>query len=214
MKRRSTVLVALVLTFFVPLIFAQVSQQQQPTVNPPVYDPEADAISEFRATGVIRAVTYPKNQTITQLRSLLAPARITVEEAALENGARVRSQYIVIIEWDARPGAPEFVEPDVHSLLSGSMTIKEHKRLDGPLQRLPALRLSQKSLFIAAVDAEGKLRWWHILKDPLTNWLESADPATGQMQGKTLQRSRITFMTAYPDDGKECAVSRTELIVN
>lgn len=200
MKRRPTFLILLALMLFVPLIFAQVSQQQQPVNKPAVPDPAAQAVSEFQTTGVIREISYPADQTLSQLGTLLEPVGITVEQSLLENAERVRSFYDVLIKWNARPAGPKLVEPDNDNLFGGSMIIKESKRHTGMMERSPLLSLSTEIIFVTAVDAQSRLRWWQVHQNPLIFRAEYAEPGTGKMRsGGEFHVSETAFIATYPD---------------
>ncbi|MDQ3684203.1 MAG: hypothetical protein M3430_01190 [Acidobacteriota bacterium] len=82
------------------------------------------------------------------------------------------------------------------------MTVKGVKKWEGSPESLPALTLRQGDLFVAAVDAEAKLRWWQLCGDPLTMYYDYTDPKTGRLRGGMLQHSRTSLLMGFPADQK------------
>ncbi|MDQ3684204.1 MAG: hypothetical protein M3430_01195 [Acidobacteriota bacterium] len=105
MKGKLVFLTIIALISFAPSIFAQAGERQQPVDEST--DPTAHAVSVYQVTGEIRAVSYPREQTVKQLRILLAPASITIEEAQFEDRRRFKNNFSVIVEWDPDPVPPK-----------------------------------------------------------------------------------------------------------
>ena len=80
-----------------------------------------------------------------------------------------------------------------------SAAIVEDKRESGALPRQRSLELSPTQIFIAAVDATNKLRWWSIVPDPRVVRSETQSP-TGEMRGEDYYVSNVTLVVAFPDD--------------
>lgn len=79
------------------------------------------------------------------------------------------------------------------------VSIVEDKRRSGTLPRHRSLELSPTHIFIAAVDATGKLRWWSIMPDPRLVRGETPTP-TGELRGENYYVSNVTLVVAFPDD--------------
>ena len=82
---------------------------------------------------------------------------------------------------------------------SPSVSIVEDKRRSGTLPRQRSLELSPAHIFIAAVDATDKLRWWSIILDPRVIRVETPTP-TGELRGEVYYGSNVNFAVAFPDD--------------
>ena len=80
-----------------------------------------------------------------------------------------------------------------------SASIVEDKRRSGALPRNRSLELSETQIFIAAVDARNKLRWWSIVPDPRIVRSET-QTATGELRGQDYYVSNVTLVVAFPDD--------------
>jgi hypothetical protein len=80
-----------------------------------------------------------------------------------------------------------------------SSSIIEDKRRSGALSRSRSLELSPTQIFIAAVDARNKLRWWSIVPDPRVVRSET-QTATGELRAQEHYVSNVTLVVAFPDD--------------
>jgi hypothetical protein len=78
-------------------------------------------------------------------------------------------------------------------------SVVEDKRRSGALPRQRSVELSPTHIFIAAVDATNKLRWWSIVPDPRVVRSET-QTATGEMRGEDYYVSNVTLVVAFPDD--------------
>ena len=54
-------------------------------------------------------------------------------------------------------------------------------------------------MFVAAVDASNKLRWWSIMPDPRVVRSET-QTATGELRSQDYYISNVTLVVAFPDD--------------
>ena len=79
------------------------------------------------------------------------------------------------------------------------VAIVEDKKRSGTLPRHRSLELSPTHIFIAAVDATDKLRWWSIMPDPRLVRAETQTP-TGELRGENYYVSNVTLVVAFPDD--------------
>ena len=80
-----------------------------------------------------------------------------------------------------------------------SVSIVEDNKRSGTLPRYRSLELSPAHIFIAAVDATNKLRWWSIVHDPRLVRAETETP-TGDLRGDDYYVSNVTLVVAFPDD--------------
>ena len=79
------------------------------------------------------------------------------------------------------------------------VSIVEDKKRSGTLPRHRSLELSPEHIFIAAVDATDKLRWWSIMPDPRVVRSET-QTATGELRSQDYYLSDVTLVVAFPDD--------------
>lgn len=79
------------------------------------------------------------------------------------------------------------------------VSVVEDKKRSGTLPRHRSLELSPTHIFIAAVDATDKLRWWSIMPDPRLVRGETQTP-TGELRREDYYVSTVTLMVAFPDD--------------
>ena len=80
-----------------------------------------------------------------------------------------------------------------------SVSVVEDKKRSGALPRSRSLELSPAHVFIAAVDAGNKLRWWSIMPDPRVVRSETQTPS-GELRGQDYYVSNVTLVVAFPDD--------------
>ena len=80
-----------------------------------------------------------------------------------------------------------------------NVSVVEDKKRSGTLPRHRSLELSPTHIFIAAVDATDKLRWWSIMPDPRLVRGETQTP-TGELRGENYYVSNVTLVVAFPDD--------------
>src|SRR5678815_2090675 len=79
------------------------------------------------------------------------------------------------------------------------VSIVEDKKRSGGLPRQRSLELAPTLMFVAAVDASNKLRWWSIVADPRVVRSET-QTAKGELRGQDYYVSTVTFSVALPDD--------------
>ena len=117
-------------------------------------------------------------------------------------GAQTQTYRELKIRWNdpAKPGntlKPAYNPQEQTQAPSAS--IVEEKRRSGALPRNRSLELSPAQIFIAAVDATNKLRWWSIVPDPRVVRSETQTP-TGELRGEDYYVSNVTLVVAFPDD--------------
>ena len=82
---------------------------------------------------------------------------------------------------------------------SPRVSIVEDKKRSGTLPRQRSLELAPSLMFIAAVDAANKLRWWSIMPDPRVVRAET-QTATGELRSQDYYVANVTLVVAFPDD--------------
>src|SRR5262245_40990354 len=80
-----------------------------------------------------------------------------------------------------------------------SVSVVEDKKRSGTLPRQRSLELAPTLMFVAAVDAANKLRWWSIMPDPRVVRAET-QTATGELRSQDYYVSNVTLVVAFPDD--------------
>jgi hypothetical protein len=79
------------------------------------------------------------------------------------------------------------------------VSIVEDKKRSGTLPRQRSLELAPTLMFVAAVDATNKLRWWSIMPDPRVVRSET-QTATGELRSQDYYIANVTVVVAFPDD--------------
>jgi len=79
------------------------------------------------------------------------------------------------------------------------VSIAEDGKRSGTLPRQRSLELAPTLMFVAAVDATNKLRWWSIMPDPRVVRSET-QTATGELRSQDYYLSSVTVVVAFPDD--------------
>ena len=79
------------------------------------------------------------------------------------------------------------------------VSVVEDKKRSGTLPRQRSLELAPTLMFVAAVDAANKLRWWSIMPDPRIVRSET-QTATGELRRQDYYISNVTLVVAFPDD--------------
>jgi hypothetical protein len=76
--------------------------------------------------------------------------------------------------------------------------VQDWKR-SGTLPRQRSLELAPTLMFVAAVDASNKLRWWSIMPDPRVVRSET-QTATGELRSQDYYFTNVIVVVAFPDD--------------
>lgn len=79
------------------------------------------------------------------------------------------------------------------------VSIVDDRKRSGTLPRQRSLELAPTLMFVAAIDASNKLRWWSIMPDPRVVRSET-QTATGELHSEDYYRSNVTVVVAFPDD--------------
>ena len=143
-------------------------------------------------------MTVEKNQQ--QLQKLMS--RVGVEVPAIDARSNQPQTYRELkIRWaDATKSASELKPANSEEQTQPpSVSIVEDKRRSGTLPRHRSLELSSMHIFIAAVDATNKLRWWSIIPDPRVVRAETKT-STGELRAENYYVANVAFLVAFPDD--------------
>lgn len=134
-----------------------------------------------------------------ELKKLLA--RVGVDVPAIEaRTAQPQTYRELKIRW-SDPAKSNELKPafNTEQMQAPSASIVEDKRRSGVLPRTRSLELAPTRIFIAAVDATNKLRWWSIVPDPRVVRSETQSP-TGELHGEEYYAANVTLTVAFPDD--------------
>jgi hypothetical protein len=136
-----------------------------------------------------------------ELKKLLA--RVGVDVPAIEARTVQPQTYRELkIRWTDPAKSTNELKPAANTqeqMQSPSASIVEEKRRSGVLPRNRSLELSPTQIFIAAVDATNKLRWWSIVPDPRVVRSETQSP-TGELRSQEYYAANVTLVVAFPDD--------------
>ena len=136
-----------------------------------------------------------------ELKKLLA--RVGVDVPAIEaRTVQPRTYRELKIRWTDPAKSTNELKPAANTqeqMQSPSASIVEEKRRSGVLPRNRSLELSPTQIFIAAVDATNKLRWWSIVPDPRVVRSETQSP-TGELRSQEYYAANVTLVVAFPDD--------------
>lgn len=131
-----------------------------------------------------------------QLQKLMSKVSVDV----VDTGARtdMRQTYRELkIRWTDSTKTND-LRPEAQTKAPSASVVEDIKR-SGTLPRQRSLELSQTQIFIAAVDASNKLRWWTTMPDPRVVRYE-APTATGEIRRQDFYASNVTLVVAFPDD--------------
>lgn len=148
-----------------------------------------------------RPVERNRRETLQQeqLKKLMAKVGVEVSDTDART-TQAQTYRELKIRWvdstkstsGLRPAAQEQTQPP-------SVSVIEDKKRPGALPRQRSLELSPTQIFIAAVDAANKLRWWSIMPDPRLVRSETRT-ASGELRGEDYYVSNVTLVVAFPDD--------------
>jgi len=136
-----------------------------------------------------------------QLKRLMSKVGVDVVEIAARNDQPATYRELKI-NWADSPKSTTELRSAVNSEQQTppqNVSVIEDKKRSGTLPRHRSLELSPTHIFIAAVDATDKLRWWSIMPDPRLVRGET-QTATGELRGENYYVSNVTLLVAFPDD--------------
>ena len=144
-----------------------------------------------------------KRETVQQeqLKKLMSKVGVDVVEIAARNDQPATYRELKINWADSTKSTTE-LRSAVNSEQQTppqNVSVIEDKKRSGTLPRHRSLELSSTHIFIAAVDATDKLRWWSIMPDPRLVRGET-QTATGELRGENYYVSNVTLLVAFPDD--------------
>ena len=136
-----------------------------------------------------------------QLKKLMSKVGIEVVESAARTDQPATYRELKINWADSAKSTTELrsASSSEQQAPPQKVSIVEDKKRSGTLPRHRSLELSPTHIFIAAVDATDKLRWWSIMPDPRLVRGETQTP-TGELRGENYYVSNVTLIVAFPDD--------------
>lgn len=132
-----------------------------------------------------------------QLRTLLSS--VGVEVPAIDAWAIQAPIYRQLkLDWaDSAKSATELRSEA--QTQAPKVSIVDDRKRSGTLPRQRSLELAPTLMFVAAVDATNKLRWWSIMPDPRVVRSET-QTATGELRSQDYYLTNVTVVVAFPDD--------------
>ena len=149
--------------------------------------------------------TVDKNRRVTlqqeQLKKLLSKVGVDVLEIAARTDTPQTYRELKIRWGDStKPSTePRSAISSEEQMQAPSVSVVEDRKRSGTLPRHRSLELSPMHIFIVAVDATNKLRWWSIMPDPRVVRAET-QTSTGELRGENYHVSNVTLVVAFPDD--------------
>jgi hypothetical protein len=135
-----------------------------------------------------------------QLKKLMAKVNVNVPDVDARSDQRATSYRELKVRWTDSPKSTTELRPAATTETQApSVSIIEDKKLAGILPRQRSLELAPTLMFVAAVDANNKLRWWSIMTDPRVVRAET-QTATGELRRQDYLVSNVTLAVAIPDD--------------
>jgi len=136
-----------------------------------------------------------------QLKKLMSKVGIDVVEVAARTDRSATYRELKINLADPTKSTTELrsAANSEQQTPSAKVSVLEDKKRSGALPRHRSLELSPEHIFIAAVDATDKLRWWSIMPDPRLVRAETPT-ATGELRRENYYVSNVTLVVAFPDD--------------
>ena len=151
---------------------------------------------------VLCPLTLGQNQKLQtvqqqQLRKLMSG----VDVAVPENDARANQPQTyreLKLRWADSTKSSTTLRTEAQ-IQAPRVSVLEDKKRPGTLPRQRSLELAPTLMFVAAVDASNKLRWWSIMPDPRVVRSET-QTATGELRRQDYYVSNVTLVVAFPDD--------------
>jgi hypothetical protein len=132
-----------------------------------------------------------------QLRKLMS--RVDVDVPEIEARANPPQTYRELkLNWADSAKSTVELRTEAQTQIP-RVSIVEDKKRAGTLPRQRSLELAPTLMFVAAVDASNKLRWWSIVPDPRVVRAET-QTATGELRSQDYYVSNVTVVVAFPDD--------------
>ena len=149
--------------------------------------------------------TVDKNRRVTlqqeQLKKLLSKIGVGVLEIAARTDTPQTYRELKIRWGDSTKSItePRSAISSEEQMQASRVSVVQDRKRSGTLPRHRSLELSPTHIFIVAVDATNKLRWWSIMPDPRVVRAET-QTATGELRGENYFVSDVTLVVAFPDD--------------
>ena len=132
-----------------------------------------------------------------QLRKLMS--RVDVDVPETDARANQPQTYRELkIRWADPTKSTTELKTEAQTQIPRAAIVEDKKR-SGALPRQRSLELAPTLMFVAAVDASNKLRWWTIMPDPRVVRSET-QTATGELRSQDYYLTNVTVVVAFPDD--------------
>ena len=128
-----------------------------------------------------------------QLRELLTPAGIAVAPSFQVPDHASAKQ--LTLQWEASGGGKTAGTAQT----SGNLAIMASRVMIGNLPRRRAVQLAESEIFIAAIDEDRRLVWWHAASDPRQLRAQTVTN-TGEVWCRVIYQPNVNFSISYPDE--------------
>lgn len=132
-----------------------------------------------------------------QLRKLMSAVDIEVPETDVRTN-QTQTYRELKIRWTDPTKSTGDITSEAQTQVPRA-SIVEDKKHSGALLRARSLELAPTLMFVAAVDATNKLRWWSIMPDPRIVRLET-QTSTLELRRQDYYLADVTLVVAIPDD--------------
>lgn len=132
-----------------------------------------------------------------QLRKLMSGVDVDIPETDARSN-QPQTYRELKIRWADPTKSTNELRTEAQTQIPRAFIVEDKKR-SGTLPRQRSLELAPTLMFVAAVDATNKLRWWSIMPDPRVVRSET-QTATGELRRQDYYASDITLVVAFPDD--------------
>jgi hypothetical protein len=133
-----------------------------------------------------------------QLRKLMSGVDVAVPENDARPSQPQTYRELKLLWADSTKSSTTKLKTEAQ-IQAPRVSVVEDKKRSGTLPRQRSLELAPTLMFVAAVDASNKLRWWSIMPDPRVVRSET-QTATGELRRQDYYLSNVTLVVAFPDD--------------
>jgi hypothetical protein len=141
------------------------------------------------------------DELIEEIRTLLEPQGITVNQSVLVDARSVGSYSDITVNWEAYPGQGELFRPNDEQKQHPSKKMEVGKKIKrkGSAVQPYTLELYDGDIFVAALGKNSQLKWWTVIGDPRILRADSLTPE-GHIAGDIYYRPHPTIFLAIPDE--------------
>jgi len=143
-------------------------------------------------------LTPGQNSKQQQLRKLMSGVDVAVPENDARTNQPQTYRELKLLWADSTKSSTTELKTEAQ-IQAPRVSVVEDRKHSGTLPRQRSLELAPTLMFVAAVDASNKLRWWSIMPDPRVVRSET-QTATGELRRQDFYVSNVTLVVAFPDD--------------